>query len=74
MPCFIPTESGCVLGDGQRLAGTEYLVCKQVIRDHDEYGGRRGCRINANPWQEKEERDSVCGLPCRLDKRNNELE
>lgn len=24
--------------------------------------------------REKEERDSVCGLPCRLDKRNNELE
>ena len=44
-------ERMCPSGDGQRLAGTEYLVCKQVIRDHDEYGGRRGCRINANPWQ-----------------------
>ena len=29
------------------LAGTEYLVCKQIIRDHDEFAGRRGCRINA---------------------------
>lgn len=29
------------------LIGTEYLVCKQIIRDHDEYAGRRGCRINA---------------------------
>jgi light-regulated signal transduction histidine kinase (bacteriophytochrome) len=32
--------------DGE-LIGTEYLVCKQIIRDHDEYAGRRGCRINA---------------------------
>lgn len=44
-------ERMCPSGDGQRLTGTEYLVCKQVIRDHDEYGGRRGCRINASPWQ-----------------------
>ena len=29
------------------LAGTEYLVCKQIIRDHDEFAGRRGCRMNA---------------------------
>jgi len=29
------------------LTGTEYLVCKQIIRDHDEFAGRRGCRINA---------------------------
>lgn len=35
-------------GDGHgRLRGTEYLVCKQIIRDHDEFAGRRGCRINA---------------------------
>ena len=43
-------ERMCPSGDGQRLTGTEYLVCKQVIRDHDEYGGRRGCRINACSW------------------------
>ena len=29
------------------LVGTEYLVCKQIIRDHDEFAGRRGCRMNA---------------------------
>ena len=29
------------------LTGTEYLVSKQIIRDHDEFAGRRGCRINA---------------------------
>lgn len=37
-------------GDGHgRLRGTEYLVCKQIVRDHDEFAGRRGCRINAEP-------------------------
>ena len=30
------------------LTGTEYLVCKQIIRDHDEFAGRRGCRMNAS--------------------------
>lgn len=37
---LIPTEKG-------DLKGTEYLICKQIIRDHDEFAGRRGCRINA---------------------------
>ena len=31
------------------LSGTEYLICKQVVREHDEFSGRRGCRINACP-------------------------
>ncbi len=30
-----------------RLIGTQYLVCKQIIREHDEHCGRRGCRIYA---------------------------
>lgn len=30
-----------------RMTGTAYLIAKQIIRDHDEYGGRRGCRIEA---------------------------
>lgn len=29
------------------LTGLEYLVCKQIVRDHDEFAGRRGCRMNA---------------------------
>lgn len=37
-----------VSDDGDVLSGTEYLICKQIIRDHDEFGGRRGCRINAS--------------------------
>jgi signal transduction histidine kinase len=31
-----------------RLTGVEYLIAKQVIRDHDAYAGR-GCRIEAQP-------------------------
>lgn len=27
------------------LKGTQYLICKQIIREHDEHCGRRGCRI-----------------------------
>ena len=34
------------------LTGTEYLVCKQIIREHDEFAGRRGCRINASQLPE----------------------
>jgi len=30
-----------------RLIGAEYLLCKQVIREHDEHCGVRGCRIYA---------------------------
>lgn len=43
------------------LTGTEYLICKQVIRDHDEFAGRRGCRINAQPAAEG---GSPYGSPC----------
>ena len=32
-----------------RSEGTEYLISKQIIRLHDDYGGQRGCRINAIP-------------------------
>lgn len=28
------------------LTGIEYLLCKQIVREHDEYIGHRGCRIN----------------------------
>ncbi|MBQ9640816.1 MAG: DUF5113 domain-containing protein [Bacteroidaceae bacterium] len=30
-----------------RLIGSEYLLCKQIIREHDEHCGIRGCRIYA---------------------------
>ena len=34
------------------LIGVEYLVCRQIIRQHDEYGGHRGSRINAYKKEE----------------------
>lgn len=46
---FYPHLSRMRQGKGGVLKGTEYLICKQVIRDHDEFAGRRGCRINAQP-------------------------
>ena len=44
---FYPNLARMTSGEKGELRGTEYLVCKQIIRDHDE--GRRGCRINAEP-------------------------
>lgn len=46
---FYPNLSRMTAGEKGELRGTEYLVCKQIIRDHDEFAGRRGCRINAEP-------------------------
>ena len=46
---FYPKLARMTSGEKGELRGTEYLVCKQIIRDHDEFAGRRGCRINAEP-------------------------
>lgn len=46
---FYPHLSRMKQGQEGELTGTEYLICKQVIRDHDEFAGKRGCRINAEP-------------------------
>lgn len=46
---FYPNLSRMTSGEKGELRGTEYLICKQIIRDHDEFAGRRGCRINAEP-------------------------
>lgn len=47
---FYPNlERMTATGEKGELHGTEYLVCKQIIRDHDEFAGKRGCRINAEP-------------------------
>lgn len=44
---FYPNLARMTAGEREKLQGTEYLICKQIIRDHDEYAGRRGCCINA---------------------------
>ena len=46
---FYPNLARMTSGEKGELRGTEYLVCKQIIRAHDEFAGRRGCRINAEP-------------------------
>lgn len=46
---FYPNLARMTSGEEGELRGTEYLVCKQIIRNHDEFAGRRGCRINAEP-------------------------
>ena len=46
---FYPNLARMTSGEKGELRGTEYLVWKQIIRDHDEFAGRRGCRINAEP-------------------------
>lgn len=46
---FYPNLTRMTSSGSGELRGTEYLVCKQIIRDHDEFTGRRGCRINAEP-------------------------
>lgn len=49
---FYPNLARMTAGERGELRGTEYLVCKQIIRDHDEFAGRRGCRINAEPVEQ----------------------
>lgn len=49
---FYPNLERMTSGEKGELRGTEYLICKQIIRDHDEFAGRRGCRINAEPADE----------------------
>ena len=31
----------------ENLTGIQYLICRQIIRDHDELNNHKGCRINA---------------------------
>lgn len=49
---FYPSLQRMMVDGRGRLHGVEYLIAKQIIRDHDEYAGRRGCRINATVCSE----------------------
>ena len=49
---FFPRREQLRMDEGGHLRGVEHLLCKQVVRDHDEHAGRRGCRINAVPCPE----------------------
>lgn len=42
------SPEGCHLTPSDKVEiGTEYLICKQIVRDHATYTGNHGCRINA---------------------------
>lgn len=43
---FYPSLSSIVSTD-ECLQGIEYIVCRQIIREHDDYFGHIGCRIKA---------------------------
>ena len=49
---FYPNLLRMTAAGKRELVGTEYLVCKQIVRDHDEFAIRRGCCINAEPCAE----------------------
>lgn len=49
---FYPSKSRMHVNERGDLHGIEYLICKQIIREHDEFASRRGCRINAQPAQD----------------------
>lgn len=46
---FSPTSMSSV--EGGRLQGAEYIVCRQIIREHDSYFNHIGCRIKADSHQ-----------------------
>lgn len=48
---FYPDRQRMRTDEAGRLSGTEYLLCKQIVRDHDDYTGMRGCRMNAEPLE-----------------------
>ena len=48
---FYPSQSR-IVGAGDRLQGTEYIVCRQIIREHDDHFNHIGCRIKAEPAAE----------------------
>lgn len=44
---FYPMASHVGNVNDGRLQGTEYVVCRQIIREHDDYFNHIGCRIKA---------------------------
>ncbi|MCQ2075584.1 MAG: DUF5113 domain-containing protein [Bacteroidaceae bacterium] len=45
-----------------RLHGTQYLICKQIIREHDEHCGKRGCRIYTEIINKSENDNNFIGI------------
>ena len=49
---FYPTSSRIGSARDGRLQGAEYIVCRQIIREHDDYFNHTGCRIKAESTTE----------------------
>lgn len=49
---FYPSRKRMWVDDSDTLHGMEYLLCKQIIRDHEDCLGQRGCGMNARPAPE----------------------
>lgn len=55
--------------NSDKLLYAQYLICKQIIREHDDYVGQRGCRIYAEKNRNGEHLSIVFTIPER--KRNS---
>ncbi|MEG1563993.1 MAG: DUF5113 domain-containing protein [Bacteroides sp.] len=71
---FYPNLARMTSGEKGELRGTEYLVCKQIIRDHDEFAGCRGCRINAEPAARGGGFTVYCTIPRRMNRNDNPID
>ena len=49
---FYPSRKRMWVDDSGTLHGMEYLLCKQIIRDHEDCLGQRGCGMNVRPAPE----------------------
>ena len=49
--CLFYPDSLSIDSQHGTLNGTQFLVCRQIIREHDNCAGRRGCRIYAERAQ-----------------------
>lgn len=45
------------------LVGTQYLICRQIVREHDAYSPRRGCRIYVENTSDEQGSTFVFTLP-----------
>lgn len=65
---FYPNLARMTSGEKGELRGTEYLICKQIIRDHDDLRGAEDAV--SMPNRQKEE-DLRFTSPSRVDKRKH---
>jgi signal transduction histidine kinase len=50
---FSPSLTTIKTNTGETLKYENYWIIKQIIREHDEYAGRRGCRIYAHQHEQQ---------------------